>query len=168
MFGKRLIAICSTTGLFACGVAVLALIAPSNVGASGSKHKVVLKGSGGTAVEGAAIAVFACDETKGKYTVTVSNVQVIQPDHFTSWPADPNLTGSHYGIHWVLAASGLGADQGGFPLSQDAKSGLYGGSATGTLSNSARCAKGATVDVADETGSGGNTHEWLLLQKPLP
>ena len=143
------------------------MIGSSAAGAtSTTTHSLTLKGPGGSAVEGAAKATFTCDSATGKFRVKALGVQVIQPDHFSTWGGDPAFGSTKYGLLWRLIASSI--DQGDFALTQNSTSGLFGGTTSGLLADRTQCATGATVNIADETSCTLCTHEWLFLTGTLP
>jgi hypothetical protein len=166
MSGRRFITLCAASFLIAGGGGGIAIIGSSDAGAVSTTHSLTLKGPGGSAVEGQTRATFTCDSATGKFRVSVSGVQVIQPDHFSTWGGDPAFGSTKYGLLWRLLASSL--DQGDFALVQNTTSGLYNGKTSGLLADRTQCTTGATVDIADETGCTLCTHEWLFLTGLLP
>ena len=107
--------------------------------------------SSSTAVEGAAKVSFTCDDVSGAYSIKVTNVQVIEPDHVTQW--------STLGVAWSVGSGGPGHF---VALKQNTTNGLFSAKGSGLLSFVAgECVTGATFEVNDGLTAGSSNALWL-------
>jgi hypothetical protein len=107
---------------------------------------------------------FSCNDVTGKFTLKVTNVQIIQPDHVTAW--------SSLRVAWAIAAE-VPFTPKAINLAQNSTNGLYTATSTGVLANVADCATGRAVQVVewtDQPGAypwNGYTNGWLWLEAVL-
>ena len=83
---------------------------------------------------------FSCNDVTGKFSFKITNVQVIQGDHVTPWPAP-------YQVAWLINSASFSPQP--VALEQNATNGLYGAKASGVMTHIADCVTGIEIQVAD-------------------
>jgi hypothetical protein len=137
--------------VFACANAVMSSSGPALAGAT--KHKAKLAVVGPDA-EGLSKVSFTCSPTAsgptggaGTWSVKLVGVQVIESDGVTEWPTPLDVT--------VSIGNNPTTELHAVHLSQDATTGLFGASGSGTLQNPANCVTGQSVTVYGSDGFAG-------------
>jgi hypothetical protein len=119
-------------------------ILPGSATTFGTGHGAALFGqSQSLAVEHLATALFQCNSSSGAWSVRADGIQVIASDHVTTWDTSASPAPNQYYIEVDVNHAEFFKE----PLTQQ-WSGLFGATASGTLSNpAADCAHGAAIEV---------------------
>ena len=84
--GRIAVAVVVAGGLLVAGASAAQVVTGGAAGAVGTTHRTPASArSTGTDVEGSARASLRCNDATGAYTLSVTNVQVIQTDGVTPW-----------------------------------------------------------------------------------
>jgi hypothetical protein len=139
---------------------IVGLSSSEPAGAVGVTHKVTSASMTNlfpNAVEKPSIS-FSCNDVTGKFSFKITNVQVIQGDHVTPWPAP-------YQVAWLMNSSPLAPQP--VALAQNATNGLYGAKSSGVMANVADCVTGAEIQVADWNTGASWTNFFMVFDGRL-
>jgi hypothetical protein len=147
----RAVGVITASLVFTCTVLAASSSGPALAGVT--KHKAKLAAVGPDA-EGLSKVSFTCSPTStgptggaGTWSVKLVGVQVIESDGVTEWPTPLDVT--------VFVGNNPTTELHSVHLSQNATTGLFGATASGTLQNPANCASGQSVTVYGSDGWAG-------------